>query len=106
MDLTGATWRKLMLRIKIIDVGTPNSHQSANGLEYKAIEVIFRDNEDQVLSKRLFSFKNKNVYKAASSWTKGTVVDIVDEADSKGFVQWVDFDLVQPTNKEEDDVPY
>lgn len=88
-----------MLRIKIIDVGTPSSHQSANGLEYQAIEVIFRDNEDQVLSKRLFSFRNKNVYKAASSWTKGTVIDIVDEADAKGFTQWVDFDLVQPKSE-------
>ena len=96
-----------MLRIKIIDVGTPSSHQSANGLEYQAIEVIFRDNEDQVLSKRLFSFRNKNVYKAASSWTKGTVIDIVDEADAKGYTQWVDFDLVQPSkNGEDDDVPF
>jgi hypothetical protein len=94
-----------MLRIKIIDVGTPSSHQSANGLEYQAIEVIFRDNEDQVLSKRLFSFRNKNVYRAASSWTKGTVIDIVDETDAKGFVQWVDFDLVQPTKDNNDDVP-
>jgi 6-phosphogluconate dehydrogenase len=96
-----------MLRIKIIDVGTPSSHQSANGLEYQAIEVIFRDNEDQVLSKRLFSFRNKNVYRAASSWTKGTVIDIVDEADAKGFTQWVDFDLVQPLKGgEDDDVPF
>lgn len=95
-----------MLRIKIIDVGTPSSHQSANGLEYQAIEVIFRDNEDQVLSKRLFSFRNKNVYRAASSWTKGTVIDIVDEADAKGFTQWVDFDLVQPKGGEDDDVPF
>jgi len=91
-----------MLRIKIIDVGTPSTHQSANGLEYKAIEVIFRDNEDQVLSRRIFSFRNRNVYKAASSWTKGTIIDIVDEVDAKGYTQWVDFNIVQ---SEEDDVP-
>jgi hypothetical protein len=94
-----------MLRIKIVDVGTPTAHQAANGLEYQAIEVIFRDTEDQVLSKRLFSFRNKNVYRAASSWTKGTEIDIVDEADAKGFTQWVDFDLVQPKSGEDDDVP-
>lgn len=90
-----------MLRIKIIDVGTPTSHQSANGLEYKSIELIYRDEQDQVLSRRLFSFANKNVYRAASSWTKGTLIDVVNEMDSKGFMQWVDFELV---DKEVSDV--
>jgi hypothetical protein len=80
-----------MLKIKIIDVGTPNSHQSANGLEYQSIEVIYRDDEEQVLSKRLFSFSQKHVFKASRSWTKGTEVAIKNIVDAKGFTQWIDF---------------
>ncbi len=83
-----------MLRIKIIDIGTPHSRQTAKGLEYQTIEVIYKDDQNQVLSKNLVSFAQKTVFKAASSWTKGTEIDIESELDSKGWVQWVDFTIV------------
>ena len=93
-----------MLRIKIIDVGTPNTLQSAGGAEYQVLDVVFRDNKNQVVSKKLFSFRNVHVFKAASSWKKGTVLNVEDEVDSKGFNQWVDFDVVEP-DLSYDDVP-
>ena len=95
-----------MLRIKIVDVGTPTAHQAANGLEYEAIEVIFRDTEEQVKSWRLFSWKNKHVYKAARTWTKGTEVDVEVQEDKRGYEQWVNTTKVSSTSIEEDDVPF
>lgn len=95
-----------MLRIKIVDVGAPTAHQAANGLEYEAIEVIFRDTEEQVKSWRLFSWKNKHVYKAARTWTKGTEVDVEVQEDKRGYEQWVNTTKVSSTSIEEDDVPF
>lgn len=76
------------MQINIIDVGTPNTHAAKNGRSYQSLEVTYKGSDGKVSSKKLMSFSNPSVFKAASSWNKGDVVDVVTQKDDAGYWQW------------------
>lgn len=76
------------MQITVIDVGTPNTHAAKNGRSYQSLEVTYKGADGKVGNKKLMSFSNPSVFKAASSWTKGDVVDVVTQKDDAGYWQW------------------
>jgi hypothetical protein len=76
------------MQIQIIDVGTPNTHAAKNGRSYQSLEVTYKGNDGKVSAKKLMSFSNPSVFKAAGSWNKGDTVDIVTQKDDAGYWQW------------------
>jgi hypothetical protein len=76
------------MQIQIIDVGTPNTHAAKNGRTYQSLEITYKGNDGKVSAKKLMSFSNPSVFKAAGSWNKGDTVDIVTQKDDAGYWQW------------------
>jgi hypothetical protein len=76
------------MQLNIIDVGQPNTHAAANGRSYQSLEVTYKNDTGQVQGKKLMSFSNPAVFKAAQDWQKGDVVNVVSEKDAKGYWQW------------------
>lgn len=76
------------MQITVIDVGTPNTHAAKNGRSYQSLEVTYKGADGKVGNKKLMSFSNPSVFKAAGSWNKGDVVDVVSQKDDQGYWQW------------------
>lgn len=76
------------MQLNIIDVGQPNTHSAANGRSYQSLEVTYKNDNGQVQGKKLMSFSNPAVFKAAQDWQKGDVVNVISEKDAKGYWQW------------------
>jgi hypothetical protein len=76
------------MQIQIIDVGTPNTHAAKNGRNYQSLEVTYKGFDGKVAAKKLMSFSNPSVFKAATEWTKGETVDVVTQKDDAGYWQW------------------
>lgn len=76
------------MQIQIIDVGTPNTHAAKNGRNYQSLEITYKGSDGKVSAKKLMSFSNPSVWKAASSWTKGDTVEVITEKDDAGYWQW------------------
>jgi hypothetical protein len=76
------------MQIAVIDVGTPNTHAAKNGRSYQSLEVTYKGADGRVANKKLMSFSNPDVFKAAGSWTKGDEVNIISEKDANGYWQW------------------
>lgn len=74
--------------INVIDVGSVNTHSAKNGRQYQSLEVTYKNEQGQAQSKKLMSFSNPDVFKAAQSWTKGDSVNIATEKDGNGYWQW------------------
>lgn len=76
------------MQIQIIDVGTPNTHAGKTGRTYQSLEVTYKGNDGKVSAKKLMSFSNPSVFKAAGTWSKGDLVEIVTQKDDAGYWQW------------------
>jgi hypothetical protein len=76
------------MQITVIDVGTPNTHAAKNGRSYQSLEVTYKGADGKVGNKKLMSFSNPSVFKAAGSWNKGDVVEVVSQKDDQGYWQW------------------
>ena len=76
------------MQITVIDVGTPNTHAAKNGRSYQSLEVTYKGADGKVGNKKLMSFSNPSVFKAAGTWNKGDVVDVVSQKDDQGYWQW------------------
>jgi len=76
------------MQINIIDVGGLNTHQGKTGRDYQSLEVTYKGPDGRVANKKLMSFSNPQVFKAAQTWTKGDVVDVLTEKDTAGYWQW------------------
>lgn len=74
--------------INVIDVGSVNTHSAKNGRQYQSLEVTYKNEQGQAQSKKLMSFSNPDVFKAAQAWTKGDSVNIATEKDANGYWQW------------------
>ena len=74
--------------INVIDVGSVNTHSAKNGRQYQSLEVTYKNEQGQAQSKKLMSFSNPDVFKAAQAWTKGDSVNIATEKDGNGYWQW------------------
>jgi len=77
------------MQINIIDVGSPNTHSAKNGRSYQSLEVTYKGDNGQTSSKKLMSFSNPEVFKAAQSWTKGDAVNVNTQKDDNGYWQWI-----------------
>ena len=77
------------MQITVIDVGQPSSHATKNGRSYQSMEVTYKNDQGQVQSKKLMSFSTPDVFKQASSWAKGDVVDVNTQKDDNGYWQWI-----------------
>ena len=76
------------MQVNVVDVSTLNTHQAKNGRQYQSIEVMYKNDQGQAQSKKLMSFANPNVFKAAQSWEKGDVIHVSTYKDNNGYWQW------------------
>ena len=76
------------MQVNVVDVSTLNTHQAKNGRQYQSIEVMYKNDQGQAQSKKLMSFANPAVFKAAQAWQKGDVVHVSTEKDANGYWQW------------------
>jgi len=76
------------MQITVVDVGSLNTMQGKNGRSYQSLEIAYKNEQGQIQSKKLMSFGNADVFKAAQAWTKGEVVSLTTEKDANGYWQW------------------
>jgi hypothetical protein len=77
------------MQITVIDV-TENTKKSESGRTFQQLEVAYKNEQGQPQLKKLISFSNPNVYKAAKEWVKGDVVNVTTVKNEKtGYWDWV-----------------
>ncbi len=77
------------MQITVIDV-TENTKKSESGRTFQQLEVAYKNEQGQPQLKKLISFSNPNVYKAAKDWVKGDVVNVTTVKNEKtGYWDWV-----------------
>ena len=77
------------MQITVIDV-TENIKKSESGRTFQQLEVAYKNEQGQPQLKKLISFSNPNVYKAAKEWVKGDVVNVTTVKNEKtGYWDWV-----------------
>jgi len=76
------------MQVNVVDVSNLNTHTAKNGRQYQSIEVMYKNDQGQAQNKKLMSFSNPAVFKAAQEWAKGDVVHVSTEKDSNGYWQW------------------
>ena len=89
------------MQVNVVDVSSLNTHQAKNGRNYQSLEIMYKNDQGQAQSKKLMSFANPDVFKAAQSWEKGNVIDVSTEKDANGYWQWTavgNADNTQDTN--------
>jgi len=94
------------MQVNVVDVSNLNTHTAKNGREYQSVEVMYKNDQGQAQNKKLMSFANPAVFKAAQAWTKGDVVFVSTEKDTNGYWQWTavgNADSV--SDKRSDDAP-
>lgn len=77
------------MQISVIDVGQPTTHAGNNGRSYQMIEVAYKNESGQIQQKKLFSFRNPDVFKEAQTWEKGQAVHVQAEKNDKGYWEWI-----------------
>lgn len=75
------------MQITVIDV-SQQTHASKNGRTYQSLEVAYKNDQGQTQSKKLVSFTNPEVFKAAKDWQKGATVEVTTMKDANGYWQW------------------
>ena len=77
------------MQITVIDV-TENTKKSESGRTFQQLEVAYKNEQGQPQLKKLISFSNPNVFKAAKEWVKGDVVNVTTVKNEKtGYWDWV-----------------
>ena len=76
------------MQVNVVDVSSLNTHQAKNGRQYQSIEIMYKNDQGQAQSKKLMSFANPAVFKAAQDWAKGDVIHVSTEKDQNGYWQW------------------
>ena len=77
------------MQITVIDV-TENTKKSESGRTFQQLEVAYKNEQGQPQLKKLNSFSNPNVYKAAKDWVKGDVVHVTTVKNEKtGYWDWI-----------------
>jgi hypothetical protein len=94
------------MQVNVIDVSNLNTHTAKNGREYQSVEVMYKNDQGQAQNKKLMSFANPAVFKAAQAWTKGDVVFVSTEKDTNGYWQWTAVGAADSvSDKRSDDAP-
>ena len=55
------------MQVNVVDVSSLNTHQAKNGRQYQSIEIMYKNDQGQAQSKKLMSFANPAVFKAAQA---------------------------------------
>ena len=76
------------MQVNVVDVSNLNTHTAKNGRQYQSVEVMYKNDQGQAQNKKLMSFANPAVFKAAQEWQKGDVVHVSTEKDANGYWQW------------------
>jgi len=76
------------MQVNVVDVSNLNTHTAKNGRQYQSIEIMYKNDQGQAQSKKLMSFANPSVFKAAQGWNKGDVIHVSTEKDTNGYWQW------------------
>mgnify|MGYP003633214254 FL=1 len=76
------------MQVNVVDVSNLNTHTAKNGRQYQSVEVMYKNDQGQAQNKKLMSFANPAVFKAAQEWQKGDVVHVSTEKDTNGYWQW------------------
>lgn len=76
------------MQVNVVDVSSLNTHAAKNGRQYQSLEIMYKNDQGQAQSKKLMSFANPAVFKAAQEWQKGDVVHVSTEKDANGYWQW------------------
>jgi len=77
------------MQITVIDV-TENTKKSESGRTFQQLEVAYKNEQGQPQLKKLISFSNPNVFKAAKDWVKGDVVNVTTVKNEKtGYWDWI-----------------
>jgi hypothetical protein len=77
------------MQITVIDV-TENTKKSESGRTFQQLEVAYKNEQGQPQLKKLISFSNPNVFKAAKEWVKGDVVNVTTVKNEKtGYWDWI-----------------
>ena len=92
------------MQVNVVDVSSLNTHSAKNGRQYQSIEIMYKNDAGQAQNKKLMSFANPAVFKAAQTWQKGDVVHVSTEKDANGYWQWtaVGTDATDVTDKRDD----
>tara|TARA_R100001463_G_scaffold4162_6_gene15977 strand:- start:11673 stop:12230 length:558 start_codon:yes stop_codon:yes gene_type:complete len=92
------------MQVNVVDVSSLNTHSAKNGRQYQSIEIMYKNDAGQAQNKKLMSFANPAVFKAAQTWQKGDVVHVSTEKDANGYWQWtaVGNDANDVTDKRDD----
>jgi len=77
------------MQITIIDVGTPAQKTSSTGRLYQEIELMYKDDQGKLASRKIMSFTT-NLYKTVQTLQKGAVVFVQRQKNEKtGYNDWV-----------------
>ena len=76
------------MQVNVVDVSNLNTHTAKNGRQYQSVEVMYKNDQGQAQNKKLMSFANPAVFKAAQEWQKGDVIHVSTEKDANGYWQW------------------
>ena len=76
------------MQVNVVDVSNLNTHTAKNGRQYQSVEVMYKNDQGQAQNKKLMSFANPAVFKAAQEWQKGDVIHVSTEKDTNGYWQW------------------
>jgi hypothetical protein len=92
------------MQVNVVDVSSLNTHSAKNGRQYQSIEIMYKNDAGQAQNKKLMSFANPAVFKAAQTWQKGDVIHVSTEKDANGYWQWtaVGDDAGDVTDKRDD----
>jgi hypothetical protein len=92
------------MQVNVVDVSSLNTHAAKNGRQYQSIEIMYKNDAGQAQNKKLMSFANPAVFKAAQTWQKGDVIHVSTEKDANGYWQWtaVGNDAADVTDKRDD----
>ena len=92
------------MQVNVVDVSSLNTHSAKNGRQYQSIEIMYKNDAGQAQNKKLMSFANPAVFKAAQTLQKGDVVHVSTEKDANGYWQWtaVGNDAADVTDKRDD----
>ena len=94
------------MQVNVVDVSNLNTHTAKNGREYQSVEVMYKNDQGQAQNKKLMSFANPAVFKAAQEWQKGDVVHVSTEKDANGYWQWTAVGGAdEVSDKRSDDAP-
>jgi len=77
----------MQIQVEVISVSAVQTIPTKNGKSYQAVEVAYKK-DGKIEGKKIMSFTNPAVFKAAQNLEQGQVIDITTEKNEAGYWQW------------------